>query len=261
MNARLAIMITILVLVTSGCQSTGGTTSSGSDNADDIRVKEGPDSPAETNVKLGSEYMRQGQNDVALLKFRRALAQDSRLPSAHYGIALLYERLSNDSLAETHYKEAISLDPLYSDAQNAYGVFLCKRKKYADADLHFNQALKNPLYRTPAIAYSNAGFCAFEDGKNDKAEVYLRKALQLNKRNPAALYQMARVTYENNDYLKTRAYLSRYHNVVKPSPQSLLLGIRTEEKLGDKNAVSSYRLLLKSEYPDSVESMNLDKSP
>jgi type IV pilus assembly protein PilF len=261
MNARLAIFITMLVLVTGGCQSTGGTVSSGGDNADNIRVKEGPDSPAETNVKLGSEYMRQGQNDVALLKFRRALAQDPQLPSAHYGIALLYERLNNDNLAENHYQQAISLDPLYSDAQNAYGVFLCKRKKYSDADLHFNQALKNPLYATPAIAYSNAGFCAFEDNKMDKAEVYLRKSLQLDKRNFAALFQMARVMYEKNDYLKARAYLSRYHNVVKPSPQSLLLGIRTEEKLGDKDAVSSYRLLLKSEYPDSVESMNLDESP
>jgi type IV pilus assembly protein PilF len=174
---------------------------------------------------------------------------------------LLYERLNNDSLAETHYKEAISLDPLYSDAQNAYGVFLCKRKKYSDADLHFNQALKNPLYTTPAIAYSNAGFCAYEDGKIDKAEHYLRKSIQLDKRNPAALFQMARVMFEKKDYLKTRAYLSRYHNVVKPSPQSLLLGIKTEEELGDKNAVASYRLLLKSEYPDSDESINLDKSP
>jgi type IV pilus assembly protein PilF len=261
MSTRPVILLSILVLALGGCQTTGEVSQGGDTDIEKVRIQEAPKGAAETNVALGSAYMEKGKNDVALLKFRRALAEDPNLPSAHYGIALLYERLGQPALASKHYNNAISLDPLYSEAQNAYGVFLCKNKDYKQADLHFNQALKNPLYKTPAIAYTNAGFCALQDSKGDKAEQYLRKALQINKRNPAALFQMARITFDKNDYLKTRAYLQRYHNVAKPSPKSLLLGIRTEEKLGDRDAVASYKLLLKSEYPDSDEYHDVEKAP
>jgi type IV pilus assembly protein PilF len=161
-------------------------------------------------------------------------------------------------LAEDHYKEAINIDPLYAEAQNAYGVFLCKHARYKEADQHFNKALKNPIYRTPQLVYANAGYCAYQSKQNSLAEAYLRKALQIQPTNSVALYHMAALSYDTQKFLRARAYLQRYHDVVKPSPKSLMLGINIENRLGDKDAIASYKLLLKSEFPDSDEAGKVD---
>lgn len=254
------VTLIVTVLIT-GCQ--GGTsgvrsdrTSSG-DNAEGIHIKEGPDTIAEVNMKLGVAYMQKGNYEVALLKMRRALAMDPKLPSAHYAIALLYEKLNQVHLAEKHYKEAISIDPLYAEAQNAYAVYLCKRERYSDADLHFNQALKNPLYKTPQMVYANAGFCAYQSKQYESAEAYLRKTLQIQPRNSLALYHMAMLSFESKKNLRARAYLQRFHDAVKPSPQSLLLGIKLEKELNDKDAVASYSMLLEKQFPDSDEAHHI----
>ncbi len=250
------------VLVT-GCQ--GGTSGVRSDSTSDgenverLRIKEGPDTVAEVNMKLGVAYMQKGNNELALIKMRRALAMDPGLPSAHYAIALLYERLNQVKLAEKHYKEAINIDPLYAEAQNAYAVYLCKRERYSEADLHFNQALKNPLYKTPQLVYANAGFCAYQNKQYDSAEAYLRKTLQIQPGNSVALYHMAALSYESRKNLRARAYLQRYHDVVRPTPQSLLLGIKLEKVLNDQDAVASYSLLLEKQFPDSDEAHYIRK--
>mgnify|MGYP006175898873 CR=1 FL=1 len=46
-------------------------------------------------------------------------------------------------------------------------------------------------------------------------------------------------------------------SVCIPTPDGLLLGIKIERQLGDKNAVSSYEMLLRNSFPDSVEVQEL----
>ena len=64
---------------------------------------------------------------------------------------------------------------------------------------------------------------------------------------------MARLTFGANNYLSARAYLQRYSEVARHTPESLWLGIRVERILGDKNALASYGLSLKGNYPDAAE--------
>ena len=44
---------------------------------------------------------------------------------------------------------------------------------------YFLQAAESPLYRTPEVAYTNAGRCARADGRPKDAEQYFRKALAI----------------------------------------------------------------------------------
>lgn len=256
--SRVTLVLASVVLL-GGCATSGGGTE-GSTDVSDIRVKEGADTMAETNVKLGVAYMQNRQYDLALAKLRKAVKQDPDLPTGHYAIALLYERLGDTDEAEVHYRRAIALQPSYSEAQNAYGVYLCKRDKYAEAEEHFQAALKNPLYRGKDIVLMNAGVCARSAGQMAKAENYLRQSLQLNPQRARTLYYMAQVNYDNGEYLQARGYMQRYEAVSRHSPQSLWLGIQLERQLGDKDAVASYALLLKSKYPDSDEARMLRES-
>jgi type IV pilus assembly protein PilF len=217
-------------------------------------------SPADVYVSLGVEYMNRGMNEVALEKLKRGLKIDPSSSNAHNVLAVLYDRLGELALASTHYENAVRLSPGNSSAQNNYARYLCGIKKYDLADLHFNKALKNPLYKSPLVALTNAGTCAWKAGELDKAEAYYRTALQRNKRFGAALLQMAKLKFEQKNYLSVRAYLQRFREVNKHTPASLWLGIQAEDKLGNQSGVVSYTLQLKQLYPDSHEVGLLEKS-
>ena len=253
---KFALMVVALAatITLSACSSTP--------NSSDIKadVNEGPDTLAQTNLRLGIGYLQQGQRDLALSKLQRAIELDPKLAKAHYAIAILYDQLGQADLALQHAERAVSLDPQDAAAHLNYGAFLCKQNQLAQADEQFQKVFKNPLYASPEAAYENAGVCAMRVPDPAKAEQYFRNALQLNPKLTISLYQMGVLHYQTERYLQARAYLQRYAEVSQPTPQSLWLGVRVERQLGDKNSASSYAVQLKSNFPDSEEVRLLHES-
>ncbi|MDH5358428.1 MAG: type IV pilus biogenesis/stability protein PilW [Gammaproteobacteria bacterium] len=233
-----------------GCQTTGNT------RPDHVA----PDpKAAEINMRLGLNYLQRGDYEIALQKLQKALRQNPNLASAHNTIALLYQRLDEMKKAESHFKEAVIREPKYSEAQNNYGVFLCQQGRYDEAEQHFLEAIKNPLYSSPAQALENAAMCASRIPDNARAEELFRQALRINPTLSKSLLWMADLSYQQQDYLQSRAYIERYQSVASWSAQALLLAIKTENQLDDQNAVSSYILLLKERFPDSEEVSQVKK--
>jgi len=153
----------------------------------------------------------------------------------------------------------VELDPMDSYARNAYAVFLCRKGEVDTALKHFDAAVDNPLYPQPEVALANAGQCA-RSKDSVLAERYLRTALRRNAQFAPALFQMARISFENSNALSARGYLQRYLAVAKHTPQTLWLGIQVERELGDRDAVASYSLLLQGQFPDSEEARLLQES-
>ena len=58
--------------------------------------------------------------------------------------------------------------------------------------------------------------------------------------------------------LSARAYLQRFLEVSKHTAASLWMGIRIERQLGDKDAIASYKLALRNNFPDSNEATLLE---
>lgn len=212
---------------------------------------------AELHTQLGVGYLRRGNLDQAYNRLERALDADPNFSTAHNAMGLLQEQLNNPKKAEEHYLRAVSLNPGDSAAQNNYGSFLCRQQRYEEGEARFIKVTENPLYDQPEIAYTNAGVCMKRAGNIDKAETYLRTALQIEPKIPQALIAMCELSYDKGRYLPARAYLQRYLEVASHTPQSLWLGVRIERELGDKNTASSYALQLKSNYPDSRETQLL----
>jgi len=251
-------LVLSVLVVMGGCSSTGG--GSVDDSEADLVVTPQGNRLAETNVKLGVGYFQQGNYEYALKKFRKALEIDDNLPNGHYAIALLYDRLGKPNAAVRHFERAIELNPQYSDAHNAYGAFLCRKKEYVRADKEFRKALANPLFRSHALVRVNAGLCAMRAGKPEQAENYFRNLLKSNPNFPTALYQMAKINYDAQRYLQARGYIQRFGTASKHTAQSLLLGVKTERILGDKNLLVKYALILQRKFPDSDEAQELLKS-
>ncbi len=212
---------------------------------------------ADTNVRLGVGYLKQGRVEAALEKLLKALKAVPDYPEAHSSIALVYERLGETEKAGDHYREALEIKPENGSIHNNYAVYLCNIGKPLEAEKHFLQAIKSRGYRTPAQALENLGVCVMQIPDIEKAETYLRKALQINKRLPSALLQMASVSYEKGRFMSGRAYLQRYQEVAIMGPKGLWIGIQVEKKLGDDDAVREYTRLLLRNYPDSSETRKL----
>ena len=117
----------------------------------------------------------------------------------------------------------------------------------------FLSVADNPLYPVPEVTIINAGTCTLRTNKRDLAKTYFKRTLSINPRVSVALIQSAQITYDNKNYLNSKGFLQRYLDVSNHIPTSLALGIKIEMALGDKNAVSSYELMLRNNFPDSVE--------
>lgn len=209
------------------------------------------DGRAEIYTNLAVSYMRENRLDIALQEGKKAIAADPKNANAHNVMGLIYQRLGQNGLAENHFKRAIAIDPHNFYALNAYGSFLCQLSRFDQALVQFDNAVKNPLNRVREVALTNAGICAYSSGDKDKADVYLRDALNNNGRHAPALAQMAEVNYDRGDYQAARDYLLRFEAVAGHNPKTLWTGVRIAKRLGDRKAEKHYAEKLRKEYPDS----------
>jgi type IV pilus assembly protein PilF len=238
----------LLSLLLGGCASTGSQRHGDGESKKD---------PAEVNAHLGIEYMRKGMYEAALEKLNKAVRQNPNQQLAQTSLGILYERLGEDDLAEQHYKKAYGIDRKDPVTLNAYGQYLCRIGKLDQADSMFRTAVKDPLYELPELVYTNAGICARKRPDLELAEKYFREALRHNPKYQPALQEMVRTSFTQEQYLATRAYLQRLQELAPLQPEFLWIGVRTEASLNDRNAVSSYALLLKNRYPETEETQQL----
>jgi type IV pilus assembly protein PilF len=249
------IALTAAVVLLAACSSQKPQTP-----ADTLRPEQ-PQAPSATpldrakiHTELGVSYFENGQLGVALEELNTAVSADKGYAPAYNALGLVYMELKEDSKAEKNFRQAIRLDPSSSEAKNNYGMFLCQRGREQEGIRQLLDALKNPLYPTPELAYKNAGLCARKVGDTKAAEGYFMQALKLNPKQPQALYSLAEINYLRDDYAAAKQYMARYFAAVEnPGPEALWLGARVERKLGDRTALANYGMQLRRRYPSAPE--------
>ena len=214
---------------------------------------------AKANTQLGIEYLRTGEMDLSRKRLEKAIKLAPDYAGAHDAIAVLYEQVGERELAEKHYRKSIRLEPDNAGSQNNYGQFLCKAKRYEEAEEIFKRAASNPFYRKPWVPLTNAGICLLGVPDEKRAEEYFRQALQSQPEYAPALMSMGSINYARGNYLSARAYLQRYEAVAEHTAESLWLAIRTEYSLRDHQAWGNYALMLRNSFPDSEQYMLLQE--
>ena len=128
--------------------------------ADDPNSRESKTQAAEINTQLALAYMREGNLQAAREKIDKALQQNPHTADTQMAAGFIYDRLGETKKASTHYEQAARLGEGNPDVLQNAAVYLCRTGDYKRGEKYLLQAATSPLYRTPAVAYTNAGRCA-----------------------------------------------------------------------------------------------------
>lgn len=254
-TAVLALAAALLCALPAACTTTAG-------SGPKLKSTHTPADNARPFVQLGQKYLELGKLELAQENLLKALNYDPKNVDGHTLLATLYDRVGDSAQALQHYREAAMLAPKAGAGNNNYGMYLCKLGQYGEARRYFEIAFADGFYTAKASAYANAGTCELlGKGSLDLAEADFRNALALEPNNPQALFQLANVLYQKNDFFKARAFVQRYDALGQPNPEALLLARDIEIKLGHADAARDYAQRLRDQFPDSEQARSLQSSP
>ncbi|MEM8548816.1 MAG: hypothetical protein AAGF46_11725, partial [Pseudomonadota bacterium] len=105
---RTGLVIALMAVLATGCI----TEQSGR------RTKESPEDAAAYNYQLGVEYLRAGKLRQARERLESSVRQNPKVAAAHFTLAILYERVDEQKLADRSYRNAIRMAPDDANVQN-----------------------------------------------------------------------------------------------------------------------------------------------
>ncbi len=209
------------------------------------------------NTQLGIAYLRQGDVPLAKEKLDRALKENPDSPKVHSARAMLFDRMSDSKQADNEYQTALRLAPNDPDVSNNYAVYLCQIGRTDDGVKRFEVVARNALYRTPWVAYTNAGVCLRQAKRNDDAAKNFRQALSLRPNFSEAAYQLADLYFTAGDLKDARAAIDTYLGAFEETPDLLLLGVRIARAQNDRVATVLYSRKLRLDFPSSAQAKAL----
>lgn len=212
---------------------------------------------ARVNTELGTAYFEVGRYDVALDEARTALQHDPDYAPAYHLMGLIHMFVEDTAAARDNFQRALQAAPNDPDFNNSYGWFLCTVGEEQEGLQRLALAARNPYYRYPTRPLTNAGLCQLRLGDDAAAAEQLRRALSLDGANAQALYHLAAIAYRAGDNLVARDYLVQLHQQREPTAESAWLGLRTERRLGHREAAASYAAQLQGRFKGSREYRNM----
>lgn len=208
---------------------------------------------AQLHAEIAAGFYERGQMQVALQELDEAIKLDPKNAKIYNVYGLVYAVLGEDANAERNFQQALSLAPTDSEIRQNWGWYLCTHGKPRESIPEFEAAIRNPLYKSPDIALTNAGKCSIEIGDKRAGEEYLRRAMTINPNNVSASYNLALLLYRENRVEEARTLMRRVMATPNPAPDALYLGMCIERKAQDRVTEASYVQQLKTRYPESAE--------
>lgn len=214
---------------------------------------------ARIRLQLAAGYFEQGQTQVALEEVAQALASDPNSVDAYNLQGLIHMRLDDPARAEDSFRRAIVINPRDGNVRHNYAWLLCQQQRYGDANQQFAAALAAPAYADSAKTLMTQGVCHMQAGQKAEAERALARAYEIDAANPVIGYNLALLLYQRADYVRAQFYIRRVNNGPASNAESLWLGIRTERRLGNREAQNELATQLQRRYPQSREAQAFER--
>lgn len=208
---------------------------------------------ARLRVELATGYFEQGQTRVALDEVKQALTADATYVPAYNLRGLAYMRLGEMQLAEDSFRRALVFSPKDADLSHNLGWLLCQKSRFTEAQPLFRAALDNRFYAGKAKTLLTQGICLAREGKSADAEESLSKAFELDAGNPVISFNLAQLQFNRGDLNQAQFHLRRLNATEYLNAETLWLGIKVEQRLGNHDALRRLGENLKRRFPQSRE--------
>jgi len=206
--------------------------------------------PGRINLGMAYNHLRNDNLAKAFERVTIAATSDPNSADVQTLLAMIQNRRGNQGPAADAFKRALKLAPGNSNVLNAYGAWLCQQGSSVDADQYFQKALNDPGILAPRDVLYNAGRCASKANDLNKAEQYLRRALELFPNDGATLLQLAEVKHAQEQDFVARAFLQRREALGPMGPEAYELAVKIETGAGDSKSAERYRTQLREKFPD-----------
>jgi type IV pilus assembly protein PilF len=214
---------------------------------------------ARIRLELAVGYFEQGQTTIALDELKQSLANDQSFPDAYNLRGLIYMRLNDMQLAEESFRRAQVLAPNDPNVMHNYGWMLCQQGRYPQAEQLFSRAIAVPVYGGRSRTWMAQGLCQVRAGRRADGEQSLAKAFELDPGNPIVGYNLASLTYQRGEYTRAQFYARRINNSELANAESLWLGIKIEQRLGNRDGVQQLASQLRKRFAQSKETGMFDR--
>ena len=239
----------------SGCAGQAGLTSA-SERHDDIITESDETAErkrARIRVELALGYLEQGKPTIALDEIKQAILIDPTYSDAFSLRGLIYMRLNDYGIAEESFNKALSLKPRDGNVLHNMGWLKCQDGRYPQSMAYFNQALANPLYRERAKTHMAQGLCQIKAGQLPEAEASLVKSYEYDAGNPVTGYNLANVLFQRRDNVRAQFYIRRLNNSEMANAETLWLGIKIERRMANLEAMNQLATQLVKRFPQSEQ--------
>ncbi|MBB5320361.1 type IV pilus biogenesis/stability protein PilW [Marinobacter oulmenensis] len=218
-----------------------------------------PEKAQQKYVKLATAYVGQGNLERARHHLDRALEINDDSAPALAVQGLIFNVEGEDELAERSYRRAVSVDSGYTRAHVYYGAFLYSKRRFEEARDQFRAAARDTDYDDRGGVFFNLGMTEERLGNPEAAEQAYQRAVEITRGDARALLALSTVLVEQEKYSRASRYYSRLQNLIQRSPnfshssESLYTGLRIARHFGDRDQAASMALMLKNQFPESVE--------
>ena len=249
------LLFVLLAMMSGGCASSNTQSQTGATGIDLTTESDEPEARKRARIRteLAAGYFEQGQTSVALDEIKQALLSDPNYAAALSLRGLAYMRISEPKLAEESFRRALQINPRDADVAHNFGWMLCQQGRNSEAIGLFAQALSNPSYTGRSRTLLAQGVCRAKAGQLPEAELDLTRSFELDAGNPVTAFSLAQVLFRRDDLVKAQFYLRRLNNGEMANAETLWLGIKVENKLGNRVAVQQLADQLKRRFPKSKE--------
>ena len=248
-------------LFLTGCAVDQGMPGASSGKADIVTASDEPSERrrARLRLELASGYFEQGQTNVALDELKQALLIDPAFADAYNLRGLVYMRLNDLPLADDSFRRALALNSRDADVAHNYAWFMCQRARYPEAFKLFRQAIDNPTYGGQAKSLMAQGICQIKARQPVEAEQSFMRSYQIDAGNPLTAYNLASLLYDRDDLSHAQFYIRRLNNSDLANAETLWLGIKIEQSMSNREAVSQLAEQLKKRYGQSREAIAYER--
>ncbi|BAV11770.1 type IV pilus biogenesis/stability protein PilW [Moraxella osloensis] len=250
-------------LCLTGCTTTRQVTTQTVTASDPSRWEKNPEEIARIRTAIAAEYIRGGKLDDAKRQLESALKSYPKSAEANDMMGVLLQQEGsprNMQKAEAYFKNAIALNPDFSQANNNYGVYLAQLSRNQEAIAQFQIAGSALGYDGRASALENLGRTALKVKNKPLAIQSFIKALDANRQSIVARTELIDILLTDGKFLEAQAL---YNDLVKIigqanlDPRTLSQGIRLAKLANNPMEMQKLAQQLLDRYPLSDEAKQI----